>query len=178
MDNLISASKLLSYVLRHKPETIGLTLDNNGWAKVDELLNQLKIHGHDIDAALLNEVVEKNNKKRFKFSDDRTQIRASQGHSITIDLGYTPQPPPEILYHGTAVQHLESILKEGIIKKSRQHVHLSKDTDTAMSVGSRHGKPVILNILAADMYKDGYHFYLSDNGVWLTDEVPARYITR
>ncbi|MCW4469693.1 RNA 2'-phosphotransferase [Flavobacterium sp. MFBS3-15] len=169
-------SKFLSYVLRHKPEAIGLTLDANGWADVTVLLEKMHKHGTKIDMELLNHVVDTNSKKRFSFNDAKDRIRASQGHSLEIELGYEPLAPPEILYHGTAGHNVEAILKEGIRKGNRHHVHLSLDKATATNVGGRHGKPVILEVLALQMHNDGYEFFLSENGVWLTDGVPAGYI--
>lgn len=169
-------SKFLSLVLRHAPETIGITLDENGWTDVDTLLAQMNLKGEPITRELLTVVVETNNKKRFAFNEDRSKIRASQGHSVGIDPGYTPQQPPQLLYHGTALQFKDSIVKNGILKQNRTHVHLSADTETAKNVGSRHGKPFIFKIDAAQMYKDGYLFYISENGVWLTDTVPPVYL--
>jgi putative RNA 2'-phosphotransferase len=171
-------SKLMSLVLRHKPETIGLQLDENGWVPVPELIQKINNHGAALDINTLNKIVETNDKKRFAFNDDKTKIRASQGHSIAVELNLNPVQPPGILYHGTAAHFAESILKDGIIKQKRQHVHLSQLKETAKAVGSRHGKPVILSIDAKAMAADGFDFYLSENGVWLTNEVPARYITK
>jgi putative RNA 2'-phosphotransferase len=169
-------SKFLSLVLRHQPQLIGITLNEQGWVSVDELLQQAKKHGQLITMEVLNHVVETNAKKRFAFSADKKQIRASQGHSVEVELGYEPQVPPKILYHGTGSQSVESILKTGLERRNRQHVHLSADTDTAIKVGSRHGKPVVLSVLAGEMHGKGYVFYLSANGVWLTDEVPAAFL--
>lgn len=169
-------SKFLSFVLRHQPEAIGLTLDENGWVSVAELLQKLKEKDKAVDLGTLQHIVATNNKKRFAFNDDHTKIRASQGHSINVDLGYTQATPPTILYHGTATKHLPSIQQSGLVKQSRQHVHLSATKETAINVGGRHGKPVVLEVMAATMHEDGYAFYLSENGVWLTDEVPACYL--
>lgn len=169
-------SKFLSLVLRHAPETIGITLDENGWTDVDTLLAQMTLNGETINREILTVVVDTNNKKRFAFNDDGSKIRASQGHSVDIDPGYTPQQPPEILYHGTALKFCESISENGILKQNRTHVHLSADTETAKNVGSRHGKPYVFTIDAAQMCKDGYLFYVSENGVWLTDTVPPVYL--
>jgi putative RNA 2'-phosphotransferase len=169
-------SKFLSLVLRHQPQLIGITLNEQGWVSVDELLQQAKKHGQLITMEVLNHVVETNAKKRFAFSADKKQIRASQGHSVEVELGYEPQVPPKILYHGTGSQSVESILKTGLERRSRQHVHLSADINTAIKVGSRHGKPVVLSVLAGEMNKNGFVFYLSANGVWLTDEVPAVFL--
>ena len=172
-----SISKFLSLVLRHQPELIGITLDEQGWINVDELLCQAHKHGKIITKDLLNHVVETNAKKRFALSDDKQQIRASQGHSVAVELGYEPQVPPQVLYHGTGSQSVKSIFQTGLEKRSRQHVHLSADTDTAIKVGSRHGKPVVLHVLAGKMHSKGYPFYLSANGVWLTNEVPVEFLS-
>ncbi|MBL6447901.1 RNA 2'-phosphotransferase [Fulvivirga sp. 29W222] len=169
-------SKFLSLVLRHKPETIGLELDPEGWADVKELFEKMNAHRKPIDMEVLEVIVENNNKKRFRFNEDKTRIRASQGHSISIDLGYEKIEPPEVLYHGTASKNIDNILKTGLTKGSRHHVHLSLDIETAINVGQRHGKPVVLNIRARAMHNDGLHFYRSDNGVWLTESVPVQYI--
>lgn len=169
-------SKFLSLVLRHKPETIGIVLDENGWTSVDTLIEKLGIENIIINLNILKHVVDTNTKKRFAFNDTFDMIRANQGHSVTIELGYEPQVPPEKLYHGTAVQHLDSILSTGLNKGSRHQVHLSDDITTAINVGKRHGKPIVLEIRAEQMYNDGYSFFLSENNVWLTDIVPTKYI--
>ena len=168
-------SKKMSYVLRHNPGAIGLSLDPQGWCLVSDLLKAFRDDGSPISRELLEEVVETNDKKRFAFSEDGQKIRASQGHSITIDLGYTPVEPPEILYHGTARHNLDSIFKEGLQKRNRHHVHLSPDQDTAVSAGHRHGKVVVLKILARAMFDQGCEFYRSQNGVWLTEEVKPEF---
>lgn len=171
-------SKFLSLILRHQPETINLTLDVNGWANVDELREKCSKHKIDFTLEELDEVVETNDKKRFIFNEDKTKIRANQGHSIDIDLALKPQQPPEFLYHGTAQINVNSILEKGIEKRNRQHVHLSIDKDTATKVGMRHGKPIILTIRTGKMFEDGILFYLSENRVWLTDFVDAKYISK
>lgn len=173
---LKNKSKFLSLVLRHQPKLIGIILDQQGWVSVEVLLEKLEAHGKPMSLAELNDVVENNNKKRFAFNEDQKMIRANQGHSVKINLGYEAKMPPEFLYHGTAKQYLDSILKQGIQKRKRHHVHLSADLETAKSVGSRHGSPVILKIPAATMTKEGIEFYLSENGVWLTDFVAPKYI--
>ncbi|RDI07007.1 RNA 2'-phosphotransferase [Flavobacterium sp. AG291] len=170
-------SKFLSLVLRHKPETIGITLNENGWTSVALLLEKMNHEGKVIDLDILKFIVETNTKKRFAFNEDFSQIRASQGHSLNIELGYEPKQPPALLFHGTAVQNVAAILEHGLIKGKRHHVHLSTSTDTAKNVGSRYGKPVLLDIQAGQMHKDGYKFFISENNVWLTDNVPAHYIT-
>ena len=170
-------SKFLSLILRHQPETINLTLDENGWANVDELREKCSKRNINFTLEELDEVVETNDKKRFIFNEDKTQIRANQGHSIDIDLALKPQQPLEFLYHGTAQTNIDSILEKGIEKRNRQHVHLSQDKETATKVGMRHGKPVILTIRTGKMFEDGILFYLSENRVWLTDFVDAKYIS-
>jgi len=175
MDNK-TISKFLSLILRHAPETINLQLDKNGWADVDELLSKVAQHGQPFTAERLEEVVETNDKQRFAFNADHTKIRANQGHSVDIDLELQPQQPPEFLFHGTVAKFLDGIKKEGLQKMSRRHLHLSLDKETAVKVGSRRGSPVILNISSGQMHRDGFLFYLSDNGVWLTDSVPSKYI--
>jgi putative RNA 2'-phosphotransferase len=173
-------SKKLSYVLRHAPESIGLTLDNQGWANVKDLMIKIEIPlslpAGQAGIEALVEVVETNEKKRFAFNDDMTLIRASQGHSIDIDLAYQPTTPPDFLFHGTATRFIESIQKEGLLKGSRHHVHLSLDESTAQKVGMRHGKPIILTIKSKDMYEAGHLFYVSENDVWLTEHVPVAFI--
>lgn len=173
---LIRVSKFLSLVLRHKPESIGLTLDEGGWAQVDDLIACAGNNGISLDRWLIFEVVASNDKQRFRLSDDRLRIRASQGHSIAVDLGLVPVPPPAVLYHGTATRFLDAILREGLRPSGRQHVHLSGDERTAVTVGRRHGAPVVLRVAAGRMGVDGFVFYRSDNGVWLTDRVPASYL--
>ena len=170
-------SKFLSLVLRHKPETIGLTLEENGYVKTDLLLEKCNEHGVSIDFETLKYVVKTNNKKRFGFSEDYDKIRANQGHSTAIDLGLTPIQPPPILYHGTAEANKDSILQQGIEKRNRHHVHLSQDKETAHNVGQRHGKPIIFEVEAGKMFEDGCVFYQSENGVWLTEFVPASFLS-
>jgi len=177
--NIKGTSKFLSFVLRHSPETIELELDENGWAKVEELIIQCNKHNkYDslLDFDLLNLVVETNDKKRFAFNEDKSKIRASQGHSITVELNLKEVEPLAYLYHGTVADSIESIKEKGLQKMSRQHVHLSKDKETAIKVGGRRGKPIILIVDAKSMQATGFKFYLSENEVWLTEEVPAKYI--
>jgi putative RNA 2'-phosphotransferase len=169
-------SKFLSLVLRHEPQKVGLTLDDAGWVDVRDLLDALARHGFPVEEIELNEVVATSDKKRFSFSDDGLRIRANQGHSVGVELGYTPVAPPEVLYHGTPERFVESIRESGLIKRQRHHVHLSVDEATASKVGERRGRPVILKIDASRMHRDGIEFYVSANGVWLTDHVPAKYI--
>jgi putative RNA 2'-phosphotransferase len=171
-------SKFLSLVLRHKPETINISLDENGWTSVDKLIHQFAAHGVVISKEILEHIVDSNAKKRFAFNDDKTLIRASQGHSVEVALNYDAQQPPKVLYHGTAETSVESIMKTGLDKRSRHHVHLSDEVATAINVGQRYGKPVVLEVAAMEMFNDGYVFYRSDNNVWLTDHVPVKYIRR
>lgn len=171
-------SKFLSLILRHQPEIIELRLDENGWAEVNELITKSAKGRMHFSFEDLEEVVETNTKKRFAFNEDKTMIRASQGHSIAIDLALKTIQPPDFLYHGTAESNIPSILGKGIEKRSRQHVHLSADKETATKVGMRHGKPVILTIRTKEMHDDGIPFYLSANNVWLTDFVDAKYISK
>lgn len=167
----------MSLVLRHKPETIGLQLNENGWANVQELIQKINNNGTEVNFDIINTVVDTNDKKRFSFNEDKTMIRANQGHSIEVELNLNAVAPPNILYHGTAEKFVERILKEGLKKQQRQHVHLSLLQETAKAVGSRHGKPVILTIDAKAMAVDHFTFFLSDNNVWLVDSVPVEYIT-
>lgn len=170
-------SKFLSYVLRHQPELIDLELDKNGWANTEELIQKSITKNHRLTLEILKDIVATNDKKRFSFNEDQSKIRANQGHSLQhIDLEMQTQEPPAILYHGTVAKFLESIQELGLVKGTRQHVHLSLDIETAKKVGSRRGIPVILKINAKQMHIDEYEFYLSANGVWLTDHVPAKYI--
>lgn len=169
-------SKFLSLVLRHQPETIGIELDDNGWTDVNTLIEKSNQAGVKFDFEVLKHVVDTNSKKRFAFNDSFELIRASQGHSVDVELGYTPQTPPAILYHGTAVKNIASILASGLEKRERHHVHLSADTETAIMVGQRYGKPFVFEVDAAKMHADGFPFFISENGVWLTDGVPAQYL--
>lgn len=170
-------SKLLSYVLRHRPESIGLTLDAQGWVGVDELLSAAARDGNRIAHEDLMRIVETSDKQRFALSEDGMRIRANQGHSVTVELGYDPVTPPETLFHGTAPQFIAAIRRDGLKPMRRHHVHLSPDRETAAEVGARRGKPVILEIAAGEMARAGILFYQSANGVWLTDSVPAAYLT-
>lgn len=175
MKKLDKLSVFISLVLRHKPETAGITLDEHGWANVEELLRGINETGRKINMEILENIVATDNKQRYSFNEDKTLIRANQGHSIPVDVGLKEQNPPEILYHGTATRFLNSILNDGLKPMSRLYVHLSKDIETAWKVGKRHGDLVILKINSRDMYKDGYKFYLSENGVWLIEKVDAKY---
>ena len=174
--NEINISKFLCLVLRHQPETIAITLDQNGWTDVNDLIEKANNYGIKFDRETLNHIVATNPKKRFAFNDTLDKIRASQGHSVEIELGYTNQKPPEILFHGTAEKFVQSILDTGLEKGNRQQVHLSADFETAIKVGQRHGKPFVFKVLAEKMYNDNFEFFISDNGVWLTDNVPTKYL--
>jgi putative RNA 2'-phosphotransferase len=174
---LVPLSKFLSRTLRHHPEANGLSLDAGGWADADQLLVQARRHGVALTRELLQEVVAQNDKRRFAFNEDGTRIRASQGHSIPIDLGLEPTQPPELLYHGTAARFISSIKTHGLRPGRRIHVHLSADRTTAARVGGRHGSPVVIEVRAELMHAAGYPFYLSANGVWLTKHVPVEYLS-
>lgn len=173
----IKISKLLSLVLRHKPQAIGITLDENGWTDVQTLLTRLAANGHQLTPDQLYDLVDTNPKKRFALTDDRTRIRANQGHSVEIDLGYRQSTPPEWLFHGTATRFIDSIMDQGLKKMGRHHVHLSDNEATARQVGSRHGKPVVLVVQAEAMARAGFVFFQSENGVWLTNHIPAAYLS-
>ncbi len=174
--DLKTHSKFLSLVLRHAPETIGLKLDSAGWTPIDDLLRKLKAAGRGISRETLLELVATNDKQRFAISEDGRRIRASQGHSVAVDLALPPAEPPEILYHGTARTSLDSIFAEGLKPGSRRHVHLSTAIATALKVGGRHGRPVVLTVASGAMAREGLVFWLAANGVWLTDHVPPRHL--
>ncbi|QLQ33261.1 MAG: RNA 2'-phosphotransferase [Candidatus Thiothrix singaporensis] len=171
----IQIGKFISLVLRHEPQKIGLVLDESGWASVDGLLAGLASKGKKLSFAELEEIVVTNDKQRYSFNEDKTRIRANQGHSLELDLQLEPQTPPDVLYHGTATRFMPSINQQGLQKRNRHHVHLSADRETALKVGSRHGTPVVLVIDAAAMQVDGCLFYC--NGVWLTDTVAPHYFS-
>lgn len=176
---LKETSKFISLILRHKPETIGISLDEHGWADVQALIEGINASGkHHLDADLLDEIVRTDEKQRYSFDEDHTLIRANQGHSIPVDVELEEKTPPAVLYHGTGEKYMASIDATGLIPKSRLYVHLSSDVETARKVGSRHGRPVIYTVDCAAMTSDGYKFYLSANKVWLTKEVPARYLDK
>lgn len=171
-------SKFLSYVLRHEPQAIGLTLDREGWADIAALIAGTKQSGRELDEALIRAVVESSDKKRFAISDDGLRIRAVQGHSTeSVAITYAEKVPPEVLYHGTATRFLESILREGLKPGERQYVHLSEDVQTATAVGQRYGKPVVLKIEALRMHQQGFKFSQAENGVWLINYVPAKFLS-
>ncbi len=172
----VRISKFLSLILRHQPERIGLELDGDGWAEVDDLLEKSKQAGVDLDRELLELIVATNDKQRFSFSLDGTRIRANQGHSIPVDLGLSPVQPPKELYHGTVERFLKGIKSGGLLPQDRNYVNLSIDRETAEKVGQRRGKAAILVVQAGKMHSAGYKFYLSENGIWLTTNVPVNYI--
>ena len=174
----VTLGKFISKILRHEPGLIGIRVDEHGWADVEELIAGIQAAGHPgFDMAALEEIVETNNKQRYSFSSDKRLIRANQGHSIPVDVELPVTSPPDTLWHGTADRFVPSIMEKGILRMSRLYVHLSPDEETARIVGRRHGRPVILRVDAGQMEADGYVFYLSANGVWLTTEVPVKYIT-
>ena len=169
-------SKYIALILRHKPEAIGIALDEHGWADVNELIEGIS-KTHPLTREMLEEIVRTDNKQRYSFNDDHSLIRANQGHSIPVDVELQRTEPPAVLYHGTGEKYVPSIMKEGLIPKTRLYVHLSTDIATALNVGKRHGRPVIFRIDARKMNEDGCAFFLSANGVWLTKSVPIKYLT-
>lgn len=171
-----AASKFLAFVLRHRPGVIGIELDPQGWVEIDVLLRACAVHGRRITRPMLDEVVATNSKRRFAISEDGTRIRASQGHTTSVELGYEPAVPPEVLFHGTAASFLASIRARGLDRMRRHHVHLSQDVETARAVGARRGRAVVLRVRAGAMQRDGFAFFLSANGVWLTMRVPPEYL--
>jgi len=179
-DPSVHYSKFLSLLLRHRPEVVGVELDENGWTDVDTLLTAVQGHkrGEGMDREMLEHVVATNNKKRFEFDETGTRIRARQGHSVKVDLEYEPKEPPEFLYHGTAEKTLPAIMDKGLLRMNRHHVHMSSDVATAKNVGGRHGKPVVLMVRSGQMHREGARFYRSNNGVWLVAHVPPSYLSR
>lgn len=174
--NIEKLSKFISLILRHKPEEIGISLDDFGWAKVEDLITGINNSGRNIDIEILEEIVRTDDKQRYSFNEDKTKIRANQGHSIPVTIEFKELEPPATLYHGTSTKSIEGIKQQGIKSMSRLYVHLSKDFETAKKVGSRHGECVVLVINAKRMYEEGIKFYLSENGVWLTEYVDTKYI--
>lgn len=170
-------SKFLSYILRHQPEAVGLSLDKDGWAVITDLILCAKKEGYILDPDIIQAIITSSDKKRFTISEDGLHIRAAQGHSTQqVDIKYQEKVPPDILYHGTATRFISAIRKQGLLPMSRQYVHLSPDEVTAIQVGQRHGKPLVLKIKALIMYGQGFKFFQADNGVWLTNSVPCQYI--
>ena len=174
--NLKSLSVFISLVLRHMPEAAGISLDEHGWADIEKLLAGMNASGHRIDREMLEEIVRTDEKGRYSLSEDGAKIRANQGHSVPVDVELSPAQPPEILYHGTAERFAYAIREGGLLPMGRLYVHLSKDVETAVKVGSRHGKPVVFEVESGRMYRDGIPFYLSCNGVWLTKAVKPGYL--
>ena len=176
---LTELSRYMCLILRHHPEVIGITLDEHGWADVEELIAGIaEKKNKNFNREMLEEIVRTDDKQRYAFSEDRTKIRANQGHSIPVDVELEKKEPPEILYHGTGEKYVESIDAMGLIPKNRLYVHLSGDVETAESVGKRHGAPVIYRVHSGRMHRDGYEFFLSRNGVWLTKRVPVEYLEK
>lgn len=173
--SLTEISKYISLILHHKPEVIGITLDEHGWADVEQLIQGIS-KTKKINREMLEEIVRTDNKKRYSFNEDKTKIRANQGHSIQVDVELEKRTPPEFLWHGTAEKYVAAIEQQGLIPKSRLYVHLSEDIETASNVGNRHGNLVVYKICSKRMEKDGYEFYYSKNGVWLTKKVPVEYL--
>ena len=178
-NSLTETSKFISLILRHKPEVINITLDEHGFANVNDMITGINQSGkYKIDRDMLDEIVKTDEKKRYSYNEDHILIRANQGHSIPVDVELEEVDPPEFLYHGTGEKFMASIDKQGLIPKSRLYVHLSPDDETAGKVGQRHGKPVIYLINTGNMKRDGYMFYRSVNGVYLTKKVPANYLQK
>ena len=174
-----NTSKFISLILRHKPEMIGITLDEHGWADVRELIDGInQSEGHTLDMEILEEIVQTDEKQRYSFNEDHTLIRANQGHSISVDVELEEKTPPDILWHGTGEKYVASIDAQGLLPKNRLYVHLSSEKETARKVGSRHGRPVIYEIDCRQMAADGYRFFESANHVWLTKEVPVMYLRK
>ena len=175
---LVDISRFMSLILRHRPDQIGISLDEHGWANVDELIAGIAVKAPNFNMEILEEIVRTDEKQRYSFNEDKTLIRANQGHSIPVDVELEEKEPPDVLWHGTGEKYVSFIDEQGLIPKSRLYVHLSKDEETAVKVGKRHGKPVLYRVSALKMHQDGYKFYLSANGVWLTKEVPVKYLQK
>lgn len=173
---LTEVSRYLSYILRHNPSAAGVTMDEHGWVDVYDLVRGVRKKYPEFSYHILKLIVEMDEKQRYSFNEDRTKIRANQGHSVNVDVELEACEPPEVLFHGTGLKYIMSIGRDGLIPKSRLYVHLSKDSDTAIKVGKRHGDPVLYHVASGRMYHDGYEFFLSKNGVWLTKEVPVKYL--
>ena len=172
----VKISKRLSLVLRHNPQSIGITLDPSEWAEVTPLINALNTHGTNITRNTLTKIVDENPKKRFEFDESNTKIRARQGHSVKVELGYTPNTPPNKLYHGTPLKFLDSIMKQGLQKQQRLHVHMSENIPLMLEVARRRGEPRLIEINAKKMFADGHQFYLTENDVWLCESIPNQYL--
>lgn len=170
-------SKFLSYILRHEPQAIGIQLDSEGWADLDELIQRAASHGRMLERQDILEIVATSDKKRFALSPDDSHIRANQGHSTsTVAIEHEQKAPPALLYHGTASRFLDSIRAQGLVPGARHHVHLSAERQTAVEVGRRYGSPVVLEIDAGEMHRQGFGFFQADNGVWLTERVPVVFL--
>ena len=176
--NLTKLGRYISLILRHHPEVIGSELDEHGWADVQELIRGVAKNNPGFDMNTLEDIVATNNKNRYSFNEDKTKIRANQGHSVQVDVELEEKEPPEYLWHGTGKKYVDSIDRQGLISKNRLYVHLSGDVETAENVGQRHGKVVIYRVNTGQMYQDGYKFFLSANGVWLTKHVPVLYLEK
>ena len=175
--SLTETSRYIALILRHKPETIDIKLDEHGWARVDELIKGVS-KTRPLTMEILEKIVEIDDKQRFAFNEDKTLIRANQGHSILVDVELKEAVPPKILYHGTAEKYVALIDQSGLIPKARLYVHLSETSETAIKVGARHGKPVVYTVDTERMTADGFKFYLSVNGLWLTKSVPLEYLEK
>ena len=176
---MTNTSKFLSMILRHRPEVIGITLDEHGWADVQELISGVNnTDGHTLDRETLEEIVRTDEKQRYSFNEDHTLIRANQGHSIPVDVEPEEKTPPDVLWHGTGEKYVSSIDRQGLIPKSRLYVHLSADTETASFVFNDTATTEIYTIDCRKMTEDGYRFYLSANGIWLTKSVPPQYLRK
>lgn len=175
--SLTETSRFLSLILRHQPGVIGITLDEHGWANVEQLIEGISKR-KPFDREILEEIVRTDNKQRYSFNEDHTLIRANQGHSIAVDVELPVKEPPEYLWHGTGLKYVDSIEQQGLIPKSRLYVHLSKDYETAVKVGARHGKPVVYRVHSGQMQEDGFQFFCSVNGVWLVKEVLVQYLEK
>lgn len=172
-------SKFLSFVLRHKPEAIGLVLEVEGWADIASLIQCAIQSGRSLDNEVIRKVVESSDKKRFLISEDGLRIRAQHGHSTqNVSVTHDEKIPPPILFHGTATRFLSSILEQGLKPCNRHYVHLSEDEQTAIQVGRRHGKPVLLTVNASKMHRMGAKFYQAGNQLWLTEHVGPEFLTR
>ena len=177
MEKQKNISKFISLILRHKPEIIGITLDEHGWAKVSELIEGISKQ-YDFNLEMLEEIVKSDDKQRYAFNEDKTLIRANQGHSVSVDVELEKVEPPEFLWHGTGEKYVSSIDKQGLIPKTRLYVHLSSNKETAIKVGKRHGKSFLYKIKSKEMWQKGFDFFLSKNGVWLTKEVSVKFLIK
>lgn len=174
---MVEVSRFLCFILRHKPDAVGITLDEHGWASTRELIHAVS-RTHPLDMEMLEEIVRTDDKMRYSFNEDKTLIRANQGHSVPVDVELERREPPAILYHGTGEKYVSSIDAEGLLPRSRLYVHLSEDYGTAVTVGARHGRAVVYTVDAMRMHEVGYEFFRSVNGVWLTKHVPVQYLKK